>query len=72
MTASTIRRQLTVARPAFLLTRAMTSMLVGVQPTDAVTYAAILVLFLIIAVAACLIPARRAASLDPTAALRSE
>jgi len=57
---------------AFWLTRAMTTMLVGVSPTDAMTYAAILALFVLIAVISCLIPARRAASLDPTNALRSE
>ena len=57
---------------AYWLTRAMTTMLVGVQPTDPVTYASILVLFLAIAAFACWIPARRAASLDPTNALRSD
>ena len=57
---------------AFWLTRAMTTMLVGVKPTDPLTYVAILVLFLVIAVLACWIPARRAASLDPTSALRSD
>jgi putative ABC transport system permease protein len=57
---------------AFWLTRAMSTMLVGVRPTDPPTYLAITVLFSVIAVAACWIPARRAASLDPTAALRSE
>ena len=57
---------------AFWLTRAMSTMLVGVQPTDVTTYLAIIVLFVVIALAACLVPARRAASLDPTAALRSD
>ena len=57
---------------ALWLTRAMSTMLVGVRPTDPPTYVAITVLFTVIAVAACWIPARRAASLDPTAALRSE
>ena len=57
---------------AFLLTRAMTTMLVGVQPTDPVTYAAIVGLFLIIALVSCWLPARRAAALDPSNALRSE
>jgi predicted permease len=57
---------------AFWLTRAMATMLVGVQPTDPITYVSILALFLAIAVLACWIPARRAASLDPTNALRSE
>ena len=57
---------------ALWLTRAMTTMLVGVAPTDPATYVAITVLFVVIAVAACWIPARRAAGLDPMAALRSE
>lgn len=57
---------------SFWLTRAMTTMLVGVQRTDVMTYVSILGLFLAIAVAACLVPARRAASLDPANALRSE
>jgi putative ABC transport system permease protein len=57
---------------SYWLTRSMTTMLIGVQPTDGVTYAAIAVLFLAIAAAACVIPARRAASLDPTSALRAE
>ncbi|HTL04875.1 MAG TPA: ABC transporter permease [Gemmatimonadales bacterium] len=57
---------------AVWLTRAMTTMLVQVQPTDPVTYVAITLLFLLIGVAACWIPARRAAGLDPMAALRSE
>jgi putative ABC transport system permease protein len=57
---------------AFGLTRVMRTMLVGVQPTDPLTYGAILGLFLLIAVVACWIPARRAAGLDPANALRSE
>jgi putative ABC transport system permease protein len=57
---------------AFGLTRVMRTMLVGVQPTDPLTYGAILALFLVIAVVACWIPARRAAGLDPANALRAE
>ena len=57
---------------AFFLTRAMTTMLVGVQPTDPATYVAIIALFLAIAVISCWLPARRAAALDPSNALRSD
>jgi predicted permease len=57
---------------AFALTRSMTTMLVGVQPTDLPTYAAIIVLFIAIALVACSLPARRAARLDPLNALRSD
>jgi predicted permease len=52
------------------LTRAMTSMLVGIQPTDPATFGAIIVVFFTIAAAACWIPALHAAGLDPTVALR--
>ena len=57
---------------AFWLTRAMETMLIGVRPTDLPTYGAILLLFLAIALLACLVPARRAAALDPMNALRSD
>ena len=57
---------------AFFITRVMESMLVGVTPTDPVTFAAIAALFVLIAAAACWLPARRAAGLDPAAALREE
>jgi len=57
---------------AFALTRAMSSMLVSIQPTDPVTFLSIIVLFFAIAAAACWIPAFRAANLDPTVALRQE
>jgi putative ABC transport system permease protein len=57
---------------AFVLTRSMTTMLVGVHPTDLPTYLTIAVLFVAIALVACAVPARRAANLDPLRALRSE
>jgi len=57
---------------AFALTRAMTSMLVGVKPADPPTYAAMAILFFAIAALASWLPARRAARLDPTVALREE
>ena len=57
---------------AFGITRVMTSMLVGVEPTDPATFASIAVLFVMIAAVACWLPARRAAGLDPSAALREE
>jgi len=47
-------------------------MLVGVSPTDPLTYAAIVVLFVAIAALASWVPARRAAGLDPIVALREE
>jgi putative ABC transport system permease protein len=54
------------------MTRLMTSMLVNVKPTDPATYAAMAVLFFIIAVLASFLPARRAAALHPAVALREE
>jgi len=57
---------------AALVTRVMTAMLVGVTPTDPITFMAIVVLFVGIAVSASWLPARRAARLDPMNALREE
>lgn len=57
---------------ALLLTRAMTSMLVGTRPNDPLTFAAMALLFFAVAVLATWLPARRAAALDPSSALREE
>ena len=57
---------------AVLLTRVMGTMLVGVKPTDPLTFGAIATLFVCIAALASWLPARRAAALDPTVALREE
>jgi putative ABC transport system permease protein len=57
---------------ALLLTQAMTSMLVGIRPTDPVTFCAMTALFFGIAMLATWVPARRAAALDPATALRQE
>ena len=46
---------------AICLTRFLSSYLYGVSPTDPVTYAAAPVLIIAVAIAACLLPARRAA-----------
>ena len=43
----------------------MASMLFGVTPGDALTYAIVVVLTLLVVVPALLIPARRAISVDP-------
>jgi putative ABC transport system permease protein len=57
---------------AFALTRVMSSMLVGVEPTDPVTFATIVLLFTFIATTASWLPARRASRLDPMSAIREE
>jgi predicted permease len=68
---STIGMALGVAT-ALGLTRLMTSMLVGVRPTDPMTFAAMTVLFFLIAALASWLPARRAANLDPAITLRED
>ncbi len=57
---------------AYGLTRVMSAMLVGVKATDPATFAAMSVVFFVIAAMASWLPARRAAGLDPTVALREE
>jgi putative ABC transport system permease protein len=54
------------------LTRVIAAMLVGVEASDPVTFAAMAVLFLMVAAVASWIPAARAAALDANAALREE
>jgi putative ABC transport system permease protein len=53
-------------------TRVMSSMLVDVRPTDPITFVAMIAVFLGITAAACWVPARRAAAMDPNVALRQE
>jgi putative ABC transport system permease protein len=57
---------------AVAFTRVLASMLLEVKPTDPVTFVSVAALFLVIAVLASFLPARRAAGLDPTTALRNE
>jgi predicted permease len=57
---------------ALILTRLMTAMLIGVKPTDPLTFASMVALFLVIATASSWIPANRAAAVDPNQALREE
>jgi ABC-type antimicrobial peptide transport system permease subunit len=55
---------------ALLLARWMTSVVFGVGPRDIRTLAAAVVMLAVVAIGAALIPARRAASVDPIVALR--
>jgi ABC-type antimicrobial peptide transport system permease subunit len=54
------------------LTRLMRSLLYGIAPSDAFTFLAVAILLLLVAFAACLLPARRAMHVDPVVALRYE
>jgi putative ABC transport system permease protein len=54
------------------LTRFMRSLLLGVSATDPVTFGGVAILLILVAVAACLIPAQRAMRVDPMVALRYE
>jgi putative ABC transport system permease protein len=50
----------------------LASMLYGVSSTDPLIFLSVTALLVVIALAACLIPARRAMHLDPMVALRHE
>ena len=57
---------------AFALNRLIASQLFGVTATDPLTYGGVAMLLAMVAMAACYIPARRAARVDPMIALRRE
>jgi len=60
------------AAVAFALSRAMTSILFGVQPADPVTFGVTIAILSLVSIAACTIPAIRASRVDPLIALRDE
>jgi putative ABC transport system permease protein len=53
-------------------TRMLQGMLFGVTPLDGMSFVAAPVILIPVALAACLLPARRAAAVDPSVALRCE
>jgi putative ABC transport system permease protein len=54
------------------LTRAMSTLLFGVTPTDPVTFVVVPAVIAAVALVASYVPARRAMRLDPVTALRAE
>jgi ABC-type antimicrobial peptide transport system permease subunit len=57
---------------AVVASSAITALLFGITRLDPLTYAAAAALLLLVSAAACLIPARRAVSVNPVVALRAE
>jgi putative ABC transport system permease protein len=57
---------------ALALSRLIRQLLYGISPADPLTFVAVALLLLFIALLACYLPARRAASVNPTLALRCE
>jgi ABC-type antimicrobial peptide transport system permease subunit len=57
---------------AWLLSKLAADFLYGIQPHDALTFALVPPFLIAVALAACYVPARRAASIEPMQALRSE
>ena len=60
------------AAASFALTKTIATLLFGVKPFDAITFAVVAVVIAAVSVAACYVPARRATATDPLAALRNE
>ena len=55
---------------AIAVTRYLTSLLFGVKPIDVATFIGVAVVLALVVLVACLVPARRAARIDPLEALR--
>lgn len=57
---------------SLLMARLLSSLLFGVGPADPLTFSAIVLVLVLVTLAACFIPARRAMTVDPVTALRYE
>jgi ABC-type antimicrobial peptide transport system permease subunit len=55
---------------ALALTRTLTTFLFSVSPTDPSTFGAVAIVLMLVALAACYVPARRATRVSPVEALR--
>jgi len=57
---------------AFAATRALRAALVGVSPSDPITFLGVVSVLVLAGALGCVIPARRAARFDPVVALRTD
>jgi ABC-type antimicrobial peptide transport system permease subunit len=57
---------------ALFVSRLMTGLLYGASPHDPLTFVSVTILLSAVALAACLVPARRATNIDPIVALKNE